>query len=339
LVVSIPLAYFGSIGYASKKGILIKGSKFIDYLDNVKSVFFDKTGTLTKGTFKLTKIVPATGFNEEQLLNLAIIAETHSNHPIAISIKEKKETTENKNDITDYKELAGKGVSVKYNDKHILAGNVYLLRENKVAFKEANEIGTVVYIAINNFYAGYLVVSDQIKPEANKTMKMLKEKGVKEIIILTGDKNTITEKYATELKIDRYFAELLPEDKISIFNKELQKKTKKESYIFVGDGINDAPAIALADVGIAMGNIGTDAAIETADVVIMNDNISLLIDLLQIAKKNKKIIIQNIIISLFVKIFFIMLGIFGDATIWEAVFADVGVTILVIFNAKRVLLS
>ena len=337
LVISIPLGYFGGIGGAAKRGILVKGSTFLDSLAEVKAVAFDKTGTLTKGVFKVTEIVSCNGFNQAELLKLAAEAELNSNHPIAKSIREAYGKPIDESNISNYTEIAAHGIQAKIENRLVLAGNDRLMHRENIAHDTCNVEGTVVHLAVERIYAGYITISDEPKPDAVQAIKSLKALGVENVVMLTGDSETVAKRVAQTLGVDSYQAELLPEDKVTAIEKLLREVGKKGKVAFVGDGINDAPVIARADVGMAMGGLGSDAAIETADVVIMTDAPSKVAEAMQVARKTHSIVWQNIIFALVVKAIFIVLGIFGLASMWEAVFADVGVALAAIFNATRVL--
>ena len=337
LVISIPLGYFGGIGGAAKRGILVKGSTFLDSLAEVKAVAFDKTGTLTKGVFKVTEIVSCNGFNQAELLKLAAEAELNSNHPIAKSIREAYGKPIDESNISNYTEIAAHGIQAKIENRLVLAGNDRLMHRENIAHDTCNVEGTVVHLAVERIYAGYITISDEPKPDAVQAIKSLKALGVENVVMLTGDSETVAKRVAQTLGVDSYQAELLPEDKVTAIEKLLREVGKKGKVAFVGDGINDAPVIARADVGMAMGGLGSDAAIETADVVIMTDAPSKVAEAMQVARKTHSIVWQNIIFALVVKAIFIVLGIFGLANMWEAVFADVGVALVAIFNATRVM--
>jgi Zn2+/Cd2+-exporting ATPase len=337
LVISIPLGYFGGIGGAAKRGILVKGSTFLDTLSGVKAIAFDKTGTLTKGVFKVTEVVPHNGFNESELLRIAAFAEASSNHPIAKSIRLAYDRPIDEATISNYTEIAGHGIQATIAGKLVLAGNDRLLHRENIAHDTCNVEGTVVHLAIDRVYAGYIVIADEIKEDAVQAIKDLKAAGVEKIMMLTGDSQAVAQRVAQTLGVDAFAAELLPEDKVTAIEKLLWEFKKKGKVAFVGDGINDAPVIARADVGIAMGGLGSDAAIETADVVLMTDAPSKVAAAIQIGKKTHMIVLQNIIFALTIKVIFIGLGLMGLATMWEAVFADVGVALAAIFNATRVL--
>ncbi|WP_009630821.1 heavy metal translocating P-type ATPase [Synechocystis sp. PCC 7509] len=337
LVISIPLGYFGGVGGAAKRGILVKGATFLDSLAAVKAVAFDKTGTLTKGVFKVTEIMPSNEFSQADLLKLAAQAESNSNHPIAKSIRLAYGKPIDESTISNYTEIAAHGVQAEIENRVVLAGSDRLMHQENIAHDTCNVKGTVVHLAVAGIYAGYIIISDEPKPDAIAAIKSLKTLGVNNIVMLTGDSQTVAQQVAQTLGIDSYEAELLPEDKVTAIEKLLREVGKKGKVAFVGDGINDAPVIARADVGIAMGGLGSDAAIETADIVIMNDDPSKVAEAIAVARKTHSIVWQNIIFALVVKSIFIILGVFGLATMWEAVFADVGVALAAIFNATRVL--
>jgi Cd2+/Zn2+-exporting ATPase len=343
LMVSIPLGYFGGIGAASKSGILVKGANFIDALAEVDTVVFDKTGTLTKGVFRVAKIVFKNNITQEALLAAAAGAEIYSNHPIAQSIrtayKEQAGKAISEDQVRDYREIPAYGISATVNGRRILVGNDRLMHKENILHEDCNIAGTSVYVAIDGVYAGYIVISDEEKADAKAAISRLKLLGVQKTVMLTGDEKTVAERVSRHLGIDAYFAELLPEDKVNKVE-ELEKELKdrhKHKLVFVGDGVNDAPVITRADIGVAMGGLGSDAAIEAADVVLMEDAPSKLAQAVEIARRTGRIVRQNIYLALGVKAFFILLGTFGVAGIWEAVFADVGVTVLAVFNASRTL--
>ncbi|NJE26504.1 cadmium-translocating P-type ATPase [Thermococcus sp. MV5] len=337
LVLSIPLGYFGGIGRAAREGILVKGSNFLDALSRTTIVAFDKTGTLTKGVFKVTKIETRNGFSEEEILRFAALAEAHSNHPIAKAIKDTHGKEINETQIKEHEEIAGHGVRARIDGTEIMVGNDRLLHKFNIEHDTCHVKGTVAHVVVNEKYAGYLVISDEIKEDAPKAVKELKRLGVKKVIMVTGDSKDVAEEIARQIGLDEFYAELLPEDKVRVIEELEKKKDPKDTIVFVGDGINDAPVIARADVGVAMGALGSDAAIETADIVVMDDKPSKLPRGIKIARKTQKIVWQNIIFALGVKLAFISLGILGEATMWEAVFADVGVALIAVFNAMRIL--
>ncbi|MBW4688959.1 MAG: cadmium-translocating P-type ATPase [Komarekiella atlantica HA4396-MV6] len=337
LVISIPLGYFGGIGGAAKHGIFVKGSTFLDALNIVKTVVFDKTGTLTKGVFKVVKIMPINGFSEPELLELAAKVESHSNHPIAQSIRDAYGENIEVSQVRDYEEIAGYGIRAKVGNQIVIAGSDRLLHKEKIAHDNCQIEGTVVHLAVDHIYAGYIVIADELKEDAKQAIQALKQMGVEKTVMLTGDNQAIASHIAQQIGIDSYQAELLPEEKVNAIEKILSTTGKHGKVAFIGDGINDAPVIARADIGMAMGGLGSDAAIETADIVIMTDAPSKVAEAIQIARKTHKIVWQNIGFALAIKAVFIGLGILGVATMWEAVFADVGVALLAIFNATRVM--
>ncbi len=337
LVISIPLGYFGGIGGAAKRGILVKGSTFLDTLTAVKTVVLDKTGTLTKGVFKVAQIVPANGFSQTDLMAIAAKIESQSNHPVAKSIVEAYGGKIDSSDVKDYEEIAGHGIRAEVNNQIVLAGNDRLMHRENITRDVSNAEGTIVHLAVDNRYAGYILIADELKEDAVQAIRDLKKLGVERIVMLTGDNQAVADSVAKQLGLDSYLAELLPEGKVEAIEKLISESKKGDKIVFVGDGINDAPVLARADVGIAMGGLGSDAAIETADVVIMSDAPSKVAEAMQIARKTHNIVWQNIIFAMSVKAIFITLGAFGLATMWEAVFADVGVALAAIFNATRVL--
>jgi Zn2+/Cd2+-exporting ATPase len=337
LVISIPLSYFGGIGGAAKRGILVKGSTFLDTLSGVKAIAFDKTGTLTKGVFKVTEIVPHNGFKRDDLLRIAAEAESNSNHPIAKSIRTAYNRPIDESSISDYIEIAAHGIQATIEGKLVLAGNDRLMHRENITHDTCNVEGTVVHLAVDRVYAGYIIIADEIKEDAVQAIRDLRAAGVERVMMLTGDSQAVAKRIAKTLGVDTFAAELLPEDKVAAIEKLLCEFSKKGKVAFVGDGINDAPVIARADVGIAMGGLGSDAAIETADVVLMTDAPSKVAEAIQVGRKTHAIVMQNIIFALMIKVIFIALGLMGLATIWEAVFADVGVALVAIFNATRVL--
>ena len=352
LVISIPLGFFGGIGGASRHGILIKGTNYLEVLNNLESVVMDKTGTLTKGIFKVTEVnaennIKINDFQNNKteltkplLLKYAAHIEKFSNHPIAQSIVSEYENSTSKVDenvVKDFEEISGFGVKVNINNHQFLAGNSKLMDLKNIKFEKNRNLGTVIYFAADEKYIGNILISDEIKEDSEKAIKGMKENEVKEIVMLTGDNETIGKNIAKKLGIDKVFTELLPDEKVEKLEEIYKSKSEKGKVAFVGDGINDAPVLARADLGIAMGGAGSDAAIEAADVVIMNDEPSKIVTAIKIAKKTKEIVWQNITIAFAVKIIVMILGLFGDATMWEAVFADVGVALLAILNATRVL--
>ena len=335
LVISIPLGYFGGIGSASRKGILVKGSNFLDALTQVTTVVFDKTGTLTKGEFKVSEVVTSNGFSKEEILEYAAYAETNSNHPVAKSISEAFAKDIEKQRIKQVEEISGHGIKAVVDNKTVLAGNDKLLHKENIDHPVCNVDGTVVHIAIDTVYAGYIIISDTLKADAIEAIEALRAKNI-QTVMLTGDNQFAAAAFAKKLNINKYFFELLPQDKVKhIENLILESNGGKVA--FVGDGINDTPVIARADIGIAMGALGSDAAIETADVVLMTDSPSKVATAIDVAKTTRNIVWQNIFFAMGVKLIFIILGVFGVATMWEAVFGDMGVALIAVFNAIRIL--
>lgn len=336
LVLSIPLSFFSGIGFASKNGVLIKGSNYLEALRDVDTVVFDKTGTLTKGVFGVTKVNPV-GISEEQLIEYAAIAEVNSNHPIAQSIIKHYNKKIDLDKIEKYEEIAAHGIKVLYNGDFILAGNEKLMKQENVLFDRAEEIGTVIYISVNKTYRGHIVISDEIKPDSKEAIKSLRSIGIKKVVMLTGDNEKVANSVAKELGIDKVYSNLLPNEKVDKIEELYKGRTEKEKIAFVGDGINDAPVLARVDVGIAMGGLGSDAAIEAADVVLMTDEPKMISKAMDIANKVNKIVWQNISFALGVKIIVMILGAGGVATMWEAIFADVGVALIAVLNSMRVM--
>ena len=338
LVVSIPLGYFGGIGQASRRGILVKGSNFIDALAAVKTVVFDKTGTLTRGVFKVKEVVNLNGYSENQLLEFAAAAELQSNHPIATSIinafnKNGRELKPSM--VFDHTEISGQGVKARYGNHVVMVGNDSLLHLESIDHPQCEFDGTVAHIVVDGNYAGYITIGDEIKADAEYALKLLKQQGVKHVVMLTGDNSRAADTVANKLRIDNFYANLLPEDKVSIFEKLLRQRKGEGKVAFVGDGINDAPVLARADVGVAMGALGSDAAIETADVVLMNDSPMKMTEAVSIARQTRRIVWQNIVLAFVVKGFFILFGAMGMATMWQAVFADMGTALLAVANSIR----
>lgn len=336
LVISIPLSFFGGIGGASKMGILIKGSNYLEALASTEIAVFDKTGTLTKGVFEVQKI-ETNNISKDELLEIAAYAENYSNHPIAKSIKNAYKKEIDTNRIKNIKEISGHGISVTVDDKNVLIGNEKLMEENKIQYTKSEDIGTILYIAINNEYKGLIIISDEIKEDSKGLVKNLKNLGVKKTVMLTGDKKTVGEDVGEKLGLDEVYTELLPDGKVEKVEKLMQEKTEKGKLVFVGDGINDSPVLAMSDIGIAMGALGSDAAIEAADVVIMTDEPSKIADAIGLSRKTMKIVKENIVFAIFIKILVLILTAIGLSTMWEAVFADVGVSIIAIINALRML--
>lgn len=334
LVLSIPLTFFSGIGFASKNGVLIKGSNYLEALRYVDTVVFDKTGTLTKGVFDVTK-VNAVNVSEDELMEYAAYAEANSNHPIAKSIVAAYDKELDLSRIGEYEEIAAHGIKVNYNGKIVLAGNEKLMKVDNIEYVKVTEVGTVIYVAVDGKFAGYIVISDEIKEDSKQAIAKLKEIGIKQTIMLTGDNKKVADSVAEELKLDKVYSNLLPDEKVEKIEEIYQGRTEKQKVAFVGDGINDAPVLARADVGIAMGGLGSDAAIEAADVVIMNDEPSQIAKAIAISKKTNKIVWQNIIFALGVKIIVLIATAGGVSNMWEAVFADVGVALIAVLNAMR----
>lgn len=336
LVISVPLGFFAGIGGASRNGILVKGSCYLEALSKPDTIVFDKTGTLTKGVFSVTSISPEAGVSEEELLKAAAMAENYSSHPIAQSLKKAYGKTINSEDVKDVTEIAGSGVRANVEGNEILAGNSKLMEKFSIDYKKAPGDGTVVYAAKNGKYLGYIVISDVIKEDSGKTIETLKKLQVK-TVMLTGDNFEAAEKTAAALGLDEFYAHLLPEDKVAKLEEIISSKQKNKSVIFAGDGINDAPVLTRADAGIAMGGLGSDAAIEAADIVIMNDSPSKIILAVKIARKTMSIVKQNIVLALTIKALFLLLGTVGLMSMWGAVFADAGVTLIAVLNSLRAL--
>lgn len=335
LVISIPLSFFGGIGGASKMGILIKGSNYLEALANTEIVVFDKTGTLTEGVFEVQKINPI-GISEDELLKIAVHSENYSNHPISKSLKNAYSKEIDKNIISKTEELSGRGIAAIVDDKDILIGNEKLMNENNINFSVCKDVGTILYVAINKEYAGYILISDKIKKDSKKTINNLKDRKIK-TIMLTGDKKEVGESVSNSLNMDGVYTELLPDGKVEKVEDLIKQKSEKGKLAFVGDGINDAPVLALADIGIAMGGLGADSAIEAADIVIMTDEPSKISNAINLSKKNMRIVKENIIFAISVKVLVLLLSALGISTMWEAVFADVGVAIIAILNSLRML--
>ncbi len=336
LVISVPLGFFSGIGSASRIGVLVKGSNFLEAVAEVTTIVMDKTGTLTKGEFKVSEIV-ASGISEERLLEIAAYGESFSTHPIAASIKEAYDNKIDTDRIKDVKEISGHGVELLLDGKETLVGNGKLLKSHNIAYEEHKSGGTVVYVAYDNTFVGAIVISDTIKDGAKEAVADMKKVGVKNVVMLTGDRQKAAEEVAKELGIDTVYSELLPSDKVQKVEELLASKTGKEKVAFVGDGINDAPVLTRADVGIAMGSMGSDAAIEAADIVLMDDDVRKIASTVKIARKTLGVVKQNIVFALGVKFIVLILGALGVANMWEAVFADVGVSVIAILNSMRVL--
>ena len=336
LVISIPLSFFGGIGGASKMGILIKGSNYLEALANTETVVFDKTGTLTEGIFEVQDIY-AEGIEKDELLRIVAHAENYSNHPIAKSVKKAYNKEIDEKIIKNPQELSGKGIWAKIDEKDILVGNEKLMLEEKIDFKKCDEVGTILYVAIDKKYVGYVLIADKIKQDSSKTIRELKAMNIKETVMLTGDKKEVGEYVAKKLNMDKVYTELLPDGKVEKVEELLKQKSEKGKLVFVGDGINDAPVLTISDIGVAMGGLGSDAAIEAADIVIMTDETSKISKAINLSKKTMRIVRENIIFAIFVKIAVLVLTAFGASTMWEAVFADVGVSVIAIINALRML--
>ncbi|MBW4827177.1 MAG: cadmium-translocating P-type ATPase [Clostridiaceae bacterium] len=337
LVISIPLGFFGGIGGASKTGILIKGGNYLEALNQVDTIVMDKTGTLTKGVFKVAEIEAVEDFTEDEVLEYAAFGEAFSNHPIGKSIIEAYGKDIDNKSIENYKEISGKGIKAEINGDEIIVGNKRIFEDEGISVEDKKSFGTIVYVSKNNKYIGNIIISDEIKEDAKETISQFKELGIKETIMLSGDNKLVANEVGKSLGIDGVYGELLPQDKVSILEKIMDEKGREGKVAFVGDGVNDAPVLARADVGIAMGGLGSDAAIEAADIVIMTDEPKKISTGIKISKRTKKIVTQNIIFALGVKLIVLILGAFGVATMWEAVFADVGVSIIAILNSMRAL--
>jgi Cd2+/Zn2+-exporting ATPase len=335
LVISIPLSFFGGIGGASKLGILIKGSNYLEALSKTEIIVFDKTGTLTEGVFEVQKI-NAIGIEEQELLKFAVHSEYYSNHPISKSIKNVYKNKVDEKLISKTEEISGQGIFAIVDNKEVLVGNEKLMKENKINFEICNEIGTILYVAINRKYSGYILISDRIKQDSKITINSLNSKKIK-TVMLTGDKKEVGESVASKININSVYTELLPDGKVEKVEELMKQKSEKGKLAFAGDGINDAPVLALADIGIAMGGLGADSAIEAADIVIMTDEPSKILDAIKLSKKNMRIVKENIVFAIFVKILVLILSAFGISTMWEAVFADVGVAVIAIINSLRML--
>lgn len=337
LVISIPLGFFGGIGGASKSGILIKGGNYLEALNQVDTVVMDKTGTVTKGVFRVTRVNAKEGFTEDEVIYLAAYGEAFSNHPIGKSIIEAYEGKVDESLLEDYREIPGMGVQVEISGDKVMIGNEKLFERENIKVEGKKGFGTIVYVAKNSEYIGYIIISDEIKEDAKDTIMGLKNLGIKQTIMLSGDNQYVAGEVGEILGIDSVYGGLLPQDKVSVLEKIINESSRKGKVVFVGDGVNDAPVLARADVGIAMGGLGSDAAIEASDIVIMTDEPKKIITGIKIARRTKKIVTQNIYLALGVKIIVLIMGVFGIATMWEAVFADVGVSIIAILNSMRAL--
>ena len=336
LVISIPLGFFGGIGGSSKVGILVKGSNYLEALSNTEIVVFDKTGTLTEGVFEVQKVEPH-NMSKEELIRLSAFAENFSNHPISTSLKKAYGKEIDNMQITNASEISGKGVIANVEGKEVLVGNEKLMQERNIDYIKCNDVGTIIYIAVNNLFAGYIVIADRIKKDSKKAITELKKYNIKKTVMLTGDRKNVGENVAKELKMDEVYSELLPNDKVEKVEELMKQKSEKGKLAFVGDGLNDAPVLAISDIGIAMGGLGSDAAIEAADIVIMTDEPSKISNAIQISKKTMNIVKQNIVFAITIKILVLILTAFGMSTMWQAVFADVGVSVLAILNSLRAL--
>lgn len=336
LVISIPLSFFGGIGGASKIGVLIKGSNYLEQLASTEIVVFDKTGTLTQGVFEVQKI-EAIDINKEELLKITAYAENYSNHPISSSLKKAYNKEIDEKQIIETEELSGLGIVAKIGEKDVLVGNEKLMKEKNINFTKCDDIGTVLYVAIDSKYAGYILIADKIKEDSKKAIQNLKRNNIKQTVMLTGDKKNVGENVAKQLGIDKVYTELLPDGKVEKLETLLKQKSEKGKLVFVGDGINDAPVLAVSDIGIAMGALGSDVAIETADIVLMTDEPSKIVDAINLSKRTMKIVKENIVFAIFIKVLVLILSAFGISTMWEAVFADVGVSVIAIINALRAL--
>ena len=336
LVISIPLSFFGGIGGASKMGILIKGSNYLEAIANTEIVVFDKTGTLTEGVFEVQK-VKAIDISKEELIKVTAYSENYSNHPIALSVKKAFGKEIDEKQIVKTQELSGLGIVARIGEQDVLVGNEKLMNERQIKFTKCNDIGTILYVAIERKYAGCIVIADKIKEDSVKAIANLKKNNIKQTVMLTGDRKNVGESVAKKLGLDKVYTELLPDGKVEKVETLLKEKSEKGKLVFVGDGINDAPVLAISDIGIAMGGLGSDAAIEAADVVLMTDEPSKIVNAIHLSKKTMRIVRENIIFAIFIKVLVLILSVFGLSTMWEAVFADVGVSVIAIINALRVL--
>ena len=336
LVISIPLSFFGGIGGASKMGVLVKGSNYLEALSNAEIMAFDKTGTITEGVFEVQNVEPV-GISKEELLKVAAYAEHYSNHPISKSIKKAYNNTIDEKEIIDSQEISGKGIEAKIGNQDVLAGNEKLMNEKGIEFEKCTHIGSVVYVAIDGKYVGHIVIADKIKEDAKRTIEELKKNNIKQTVMLTGDRKNIGEAVAKEVGIDKVYTELLPDGKVEKVEELLKTCSEKGNLAFVGDGINDAPVLAMADIGIAMGGLGADSAIEAADIVIMTDQPSKIISAMNLSKKTMRIVRENIVFAIGVKVLVLVLTALGLSSMWQAVFADVGVSVIAILNALRAL--
>jgi Cd2+/Zn2+-exporting ATPase len=339
LVISVPLGFFGGIGAASKIGVLVKGSNYLEAVAEMETIVFDKTGTLTRGEFKVTEVLPGKGsdIGKDELLELAAYGEGYSNHPIGNSIREAYGKSLSMDRVTDTEEVAGHGIHTFIDNREVYLGNAKLMRAQNIAFEESGSAGTIVYVSCEGRFAGTIVISDTVKDGAKEAIADMKSVGVKKTVMLTGDRRAAAEAVGAELGIDEIHAELLPQDKVAKVEELLASQGEKERLAFVGDGINDAPVLTRADIGIAMGSMGSDAAIEAADVVLMDDDVRKIASVVRISRKTLRIVKQNIVFALAVKAIVLILGALGLANMWEAVFADVGVSVIAILNSMRTL--
>ena len=336
LVVSVPLGFFAGIGAASKIGVLVKGSNYLEALANTEIVVFDKTGTLTEGVFEVQEINPV-DISKEELLKLAAYAENYSNHPISNSLKKAYKQEINQDEIGNAEEISGKGIITIVDGKEVVVGNDKLMEEKNIQYTKCQMVGTILYVAVNNKFAGSIIIADKIKEDSANAIEQLKKNNIKQVVMLTGDKKEVGESVAKELKLDKVYTELLPDQKVEKVEELIKDKSEKGKLAFVGDGINDAPVLAISDIGIAMGGVGSDAAIEAADIVIMTDEPSKIVGAMKVSKKTMRIVIQNIVFAIGIKVLVLILSALGISTMWEAVFADVGVCVIAVVNSLRAL--
>ena len=336
LVVSVPLGFFAGIGAASKIGVLVKGSNYLEALANTEIVVFDKTGTLTEGVFEVQEINPV-DISKEELLKLAAYAENYSNHPISNSLKKAYKEEINQDEIGNAEEISGKGIITIVDGKEVVVGNDKLMEEKNIQYTKCQMVGTILYVAVNNKFAGSIIIADKIKEDSANAIEQLKKNNIKQVVMLTGDKKEVGESVAKELKLDKVYTELLPDQKVEKVEELIKDKSEKGKLAFVGDGINDAPVLAISDIGIAMGGVGSDAAIEAADIVIMTDEPSKIVGAIKVSKKTMRIVIQNIVFAIGRKVLVLILSALGISTMWEAVFADVGVCVIAVVNSLRAL--
>lgn len=336
LVVSVPLGFFAGIGAASKIGVLVKGSNYLEALANTEIVVFDKTGTLTEGVFEVQEINPV-DISKEELLKLAAYAENYSNHPISNSLKKAYKEEINQDEIGNAEEISGKGIITIVDGKEVVVGNDKLMEEKNIQYTKCQMVGTILYVAVNNKFAGSIIIADKIKEDSANAIEQLKKNNIKQVVMLTGDKKEVGESVAKELKLDKVYTELLPDQKVEKVEELIKDKSEKGKLAFVGDGINDAPVLAISDIGIAMGGVGSDAAIEAADIVIMTDEPSKIVGAIKVSKKTMRIVIQNIVFAIGIKVLVLILSALGISTMWEAVFADVGVCVIAVVNSLRAL--